>query len=120
MTIETRKLRAGTGTLDVTALGFGSAPLGNLYVEISDAVAEATVAAAFDAGIRLFDTAPFYGLGLSEERFGHVLPRHPRSSYVLSTKIGRVLRDCPPNEVPKTVFAKTPARTFTFDYSYAG
>jgi len=120
MTIEVRKLRAGNGTLDVTALGFGGAPLGNLYVEISDAVADATISAAWDAGIRVFDTAPFYGLGLSEERFGGVLPHYPRGSYVLSTKIGRLLRECRPDEVPETVFARTPARTFEFDYSYAG
>src|SRR6185503_12907905 len=106
MTIEVRKLRAGNGTLDVTTLGFGGAPLGNLYVEISDAVADATMTAAWDAGIRVFDTAPFYGLGLSEERFGGGLSKYPRDSYVLSTKIGRVLRDCPPEEVPKTVFAR--------------
>jgi len=120
MTLETRRLRAGAGTLDVTVLGFGGAPLGNLYVEISDAIANATITAAWDAGIRVFDTAPFYGLGLSEERFGAVLSNYPRGSYVLSTKIGRVLRDCPPEEVPKTVFAKTPSRAFDFDYSYDG
>ena len=48
------------------------------------------------------------------------MPKRPRDSYVLSTKIGRILRDCPPEEVPPTVFAETPSRTFDFDYSYDG
>jgi D-threo-aldose 1-dehydrogenase len=116
--MKTRKLRAGSGSLDVTVLGLGGAPLGNLYVTISEATADATVAAAWDAGVRVFDNAPFYGLGLSEERFGRTLPKRPRDSYVLSTKIGRVLRDCRREEVPPTVFAETPSRTFDFDYSY--
>lgn len=120
MTMETRKLRAGSSSLEVTVLGFGGAPLGNLYVTIPDSVADATLAAAWEGGIRVFDNAPFYGLGLSEERFARVLPKHPRDSYVLSTKIGRVLRDCRPDEVPQTVFAKTAQRTFDFDYSYDG
>ncbi len=60
--METRKLRAGEGSLDVTALGFGGAPLGNLFAPVTDKDAEATVDAAWDAGIRYFDTAPFYGL----------------------------------------------------------
>lgn len=118
--MKTRKLRAGSGVLDVTVLGLGGAPLGNLYTPISEDVADATMAAAWAAGIRIFDNAPFYGLGLSEERFGRTLPKHPRASYVLSTKIGRVLRDCPPEEIPQTGFAETPSRTFDFDYSYDG
>jgi D-threo-aldose 1-dehydrogenase len=118
--METRKLRAGKGRLDVSVLGFGGAPLGNLYAAISDSEAGATLDAAWDAGIRIFDTAPFYGLGLSEERFGRILAKHARDDYVLSTKIGRVLRDCRPDEVPRTVFENTPSRAFEFDYSYDG
>ncbi len=76
--METRKLRAGESSLDVTVLGFGGAPLGNLYTAITDSDAEATLNAAWNAGIRVFDTAPYYGLGLSEERFGKVLPAYPR------------------------------------------
>ena len=118
--MKTRKLRAGSGSLDVTVLGLGGGPLGNLYVTISEATAADTVDTAWDAGIRIFDSAPFYGLGLSEERFGGTLPKRPRDSYVLSTKIGRILRDCRPEDVPPTVFAETPSRTFDFDYSYDG
>jgi D-threo-aldose 1-dehydrogenase len=118
--METRRLRTSAGTLDLTVLGFGGGPLGNLYGAISDEDADNTLDAAFDGGIRVFDTAPYYGFGLSEERFGRVLPRQERASYVLSTKIGRVLRNCPPEDVPASHFRETPSRTFDFDYSYDG
>ena len=61
--METRKLRAGAGTLDLTVVGFGGAPLGNLFEPIAEAVSDATLDAAWEGGIRMFDTAPFYGLG---------------------------------------------------------
>lgn len=118
--MRTKELRAGEGKLDVTVLGFGSAPLGNLYTAISDADAAATLDAAWETGIRFFDTAPLYGFGLAEERFGRTLAERPRADYVLSTKIGRVLRDCAPHEVPEHGFVDTPHRTFDFDYSYDG
>ncbi|MET7387723.1 aldo/keto reductase [Streptomyces sp. NPDC005529] len=75
------------------ALGFGTAPLGNMFRAIPDEEAAATVEAAWDQGIRYFDTAPFYGAGLSEIRLGEVLSRHPREDFVLSTKVGRVILD---------------------------
>ncbi|GGT25587.1 aldo/keto reductase [Streptomyces tanashiensis] len=74
-------------------LGFGTAPLGNMFRAIPDDEALATVEAAWDQGIRLYDTAPFYGAGLAEERLGQVLAGKPRDSYVLSTKVGRVVLD---------------------------
>ncbi|WP_329346931.1 aldo/keto reductase [Streptomyces microflavus] len=74
-------------------LGFGTAPLGNMFRAIPDEEAAATVVAAWDQGIRYFDTAPFYGAGLSEIRLGDVLAQHPRDDYVLSTKVGRVVLD---------------------------
>src|SRR5436309_3300601 len=76
-------------------LGFGGAPLGNMYATVDESTAEATMAAAWEAGIRYFDTAPHYGAGLSEHRFGHVLRQHSRDSFVLSTKVGRVLTPDP-------------------------
>ena len=118
--METRKLRAGEGRIDVSVLGFGGAPLGNLYAPVSEDDAQATLAAAWDAGIRVFDTSPFYGFGLSEERIGRMLASRPRDDYILSTKIGRVLRDCEPEDVPESPFFNTPSRTFDFDYSYDG
>ncbi|MET7846147.1 aldo/keto reductase [Streptomyces sp. NPDC058293] len=75
------------------SLGFGTAPLGNMFRSIPDEEATATVEAAWDQGIRYFDTAPFYGAGLSELRLGEVLADRPRDEYVLSTKVGRVILD---------------------------
>jgi D-threo-aldose 1-dehydrogenase len=72
-------------------LGFGGAGIGNLYRAIPDGEALATVLAAWDAGIRYFDTAPHYGLGLSEQRLGAVLRDKPREDFAISTKVGRVL-----------------------------
>lgn len=73
------------------ALGFGAAPLGNLYSRVSEAQAEQTLRAAWDVGMRYFDTAPFYGSGLSEQRVGRFLAGYPRDEFVLSTKVGRLL-----------------------------
>ncbi|VXB86467.1 D-threo-aldose 1-dehydrogenase [Arthrobacter sp. 9V] len=72
-------------------LGFGGAGIGNLYRAIPDGEALATVLAAWDVGIRYFDTAPHYGLGLSEQRLGAVLRDKPRDEFVISTKVGRLL-----------------------------
>ncbi|MEX0173196.1 aldo/keto reductase [Streptomyces sp. LMG1-1-1.1] len=74
-------------------LGFGTAPLGNMFRAIPDEEARATVEAAWEQGIRFFDTAPFYGAGLAETRLGEVLSVKPRDAYVLSTKVGRVILD---------------------------
>lgn len=79
-----------TSTLLAGPLGFGTAPLGNMYRNISDE-AMATVEAAWDNGIRFFDAAPFYGAGLAEERLGKALKEHPRDDYVLATKVGRLV-----------------------------
>ncbi|WP_457964231.1 aldo/keto reductase [Arthrobacter sp. D1-29] len=77
--------------LPLGALGFGGAGIGNLYRAMPDTRATATVEAAWEAGIRYFDTAPHYGLGLSERRLGGVLRGKPRNEFVLSTKVGRLL-----------------------------
>jgi D-threo-aldose 1-dehydrogenase len=79
--------------LPVGPLRFGTAPLGNMFRNIPEEEAEATVEAAWDAGTRFFDTAPFYGAGLAEIRLGKVLSRHKRKEYALSTKIGRIILD---------------------------
>lgn len=83
----------GRSGVEVTGLGLGCAPIGNLYSVVSDEDAAATVSAAYEAGIRYFDTAPLYGHGLSERRLGAVLRRFPRDDYVISTKVGRLVRD---------------------------
>src|SRR4051812_456801 len=82
--------------LSFTRLGFGTAPLGNFNKVLTDPEAEAVVQAAWDAGMRLFDTAPLYGHGLSELRLGRVLRDKPRDDYVLATKVGRYLVPCAP------------------------
>ncbi|MFI0187115.1 aldo/keto reductase [Streptomyces sp. NPDC017082] len=81
-------------------LGFGTAPLGNMFRAIPEEDALATVEAAWDQGVRYYDTAPFYGAGLAEERLGKVLSAKPRDSYVLSSKVGRVILDEPETDVP--------------------
>lgn len=81
----------GDTRVALTSLGFGAAAVGNLYREVRDDQAEAAIRTAWDAGIRYFDTAPHYGLGLSERRLGAALRDRPRSEYVASSKVGRLL-----------------------------
>jgi D-threo-aldose 1-dehydrogenase len=74
-------------------LGFGAAPLGNMFRDIPEAEALGTVEAAWNDGIRYFDNAPFYGAGLAEIRMGEALAGKPREDYVISTKVDRVILD---------------------------
>ncbi|GAA3807528.1 aldo/keto reductase [Streptomyces coacervatus] len=83
--------RLGGSNVDVSPLAFGGAVIGNLYTEVSEEQAYQAVSAAWHQGIRYFDTAPHYGLGLSERRLGTALREHPRSAYAVSTKVGRRL-----------------------------
>lgn len=104
-------------------LGLGCAPLANLYRAVTEEEAQATVAAAFDAGrpVTYFDTAPHYGLGRSEERLGRALAGRDRASYVLSTKVGRRLRDLAPGEAPDGQgFIDTPGRARVWDFTADG
>lgn len=89
MTIERRQL--GRTGVEVTALGFGGATIG-IDPSVSETQAQATLQTAWDAGVRYFDTAPWYGRGLSELRVGQLLRGLPRDEFILSTKVGRVLR----------------------------
>ncbi len=122
MALKTRHWdRRNTGGLTFTELGFGSAPLGNLYRAISDAEARATLDAAWQGGVRYFDTAPLYGLGLAETRLNGFLRGKDRDEYVLSTKVGRLMRPCAPDE--RTGIGKwfeVPQRREVYDYSYDG
>lgn len=83
--------RLGRSPVQVTELSFGGAAIGNLYTPVSDDDVRATIDAAWDGGIRTFDTAPHYGLGLSERRLGAALRDRPRDEYVICTKVGRLL-----------------------------
>jgi len=114
--------RLGNGGLTFTELGFGTAPLGNLYRAISDDEAHAVLTRAWELGVRYFDTAPLYGLGLAETRLNRFLRDKPRGDYVLSTKIGRLLRRCEAGEerTGEGNFFEVPARREVYDYSYDG
>ncbi|MBY4593864.1 aldo/keto reductase, partial [Rhizobium redzepovicii] len=102
-------------------LGLGTAPLGNLYRAITDDAAAAVLDAAWRYGIRYFDTAPLYGLGLAERRVGRFLATQKREDFVVSTKVGRIMKVCRPEQ--RTGIGKffdTPSRREVFDYSYDG
>jgi D-threo-aldose 1-dehydrogenase len=84
--------RIGRTAIEVTALGLGTATMGGNRVKIAPATADGIVRAAWESGVRYFDTAPFYGLGFSERRLGDALREEDRGAWVLSTKVGRLLR----------------------------
>lgn len=114
-------MSASDGADLVSRLGLGCAPLGNLFSAISDEAAEATVHAAWQQGIRFFDTAPQYGHGLSEVRLGRALAGFPRDEYVLASKVGRVLVAPPPGVAPQpSSFVDIPELDPVFDYSRDG
>lgn len=115
----------GRSGLQVTRFGLGCAPLGNLYREVPDDVAHAAIERAYELGVRLFDTAPLYGYGLSEQRVGYVLRTKPRDSFVLATKVGRLLRaEAPPDLTQyfngEPYYKATPPVNPVFDFSYDG
>lgn len=116
--LATREI--GTTGLEVPILGLGGAPLGDLYELIPEERAQATIAAAYEGGVRLFDTAPLYGYGLSEHRFGHALRRHPRGSYVLATKVGRYLVPKAPELIDRGQWTGGLNMEPVYDYSYDG
>lgn len=109
----------GRRGLHVTTLGFGAAPIGELYQRISDDQACATVRTAYESGARYFDTAPFYGYGLSEHRTGFALRQYPRDSYALSTKVGRALQPRV-HEFDHGMWAGGLNFAPRFDYTYDG
>jgi D-threo-aldose 1-dehydrogenase len=104
----------------VTSLGLGCAPIGNLYEPVTDEEAHAVVHAAYDAGLRFFDTAPLYGHGLSERRLGAALASLPRESVTVATKVGRLLVANDPGAADDTIFADVPAVHPVFDFSADG
>ena len=113
--------RLGQGGLSFTEIGMGTAPLGNLYRAISDDDAYAVLERAWQAGVRYYDTAPLYGLGLSETRLNRFLRDKPRDDYVLSTKVGRLLEACAPEDrIGVGKWFDVPARREIYDYSYDG
>lgn len=105
------------GAITMPLLGFGAAPLGNLYTAMSTSTAVETVHAALAQGIRYFDTAPHYGFGLSESRLGDALLGE-RKHCIISSKVGRLLVPTSATESLRHGFANAPALEPVFDYSY--
>lgn len=98
--------------------GLGGVAIGNAFRPTTDEQAQEALEGAWAAGVRYFDTSPWYGLGLSERRFGQFLHDNKRGDYVISTKVGRLLK--PTKEVPETMWKKPSPFTYEYDYSAAG
>ncbi len=119
MTDLPRRTLGGTG-LALTEFGFGCAGIAGLFQPCPPDQARATLTTAWDAGIRYFDTAPFYGNGLSEQRLGDFLSGKPREAFVVSTKAGRLLTPVARGAAPDNGFAGAPSALVHFDYSHDG
>ncbi len=110
-------------SLGLTRLGFGGAPVGNLTTALSDQQARSAMTTAWEAGVRYFDTAPWYGIGLSEHRIGDFLRTRPREDYVLSTKVGRLLKAWPRRNgarIQRGPWVEPLDFEVRFDYTYDG
>lgn len=113
------KVRLGTSKVLATRLGFGGAAIANMYKPVSDLEALAAINAVWDSGLRYFDTAPYYGWGLSERRLGAALAGRPRDEFVLATKVGRVLGTDLPRDA-EDLFVDPPEQGARFDYGRDG
>lgn len=122
MTVPLPTRRLGKTKVTVPTIGFGAASLGNLYKRVSDEEARSAITHAYAQGLRYFDTAPYYGFGLSERRVGDALRDLDRSSFVISTKVGRLL--VPDHDVvgyaERYGFHSNMPFSPTFDYTYDG
>ncbi|OCO99579.1 MULTISPECIES: aldo/keto reductase [unclassified Ensifer] len=116
--MQTRRI--GRTGLSVTEYSFGAAGLGGLYRECTRDAALATLDVAWQSGMRYFDVAPFYGLGLAERRVGDFLRDKPRNDFVLSTKVGRLLHPVPEDKVSDYSYVKPLNFDVDYDYSYDG
>ncbi len=120
LTVSTRRKVAAT-SLELPVFGFGSAHIGELYATVDEADSLATLEAAWDLGVRYFDTAPWYGRGLSEHRVGGFLRTKPRSEFDLTTKVGRTLhRPGDPKSFDRSPWTGGLNFEVKFDYSYDG
>lgn len=115
-----KKRRIGDTALEVTEVSFGGAAIGGLYRACPREAAMDTLERAWQAGLRYFDTAPFYGFGLSERRVGDFLRDKKRGDYVLSTKVGRLLSPVPDDQVPDLGYVDPLPFRVDYDYSYDG
>ena len=114
------KAALGRSGLQVTRLGLGCAAIGGLYGDIPDDQATQVVHKALDLGLNLFDTAPLYGSGKSEERLGRALRNVPRDAYVLASKVGRLLVASDDDQRDGSIFDNPPPFKPVFDFSYDG
>mgnify|MGYP006267684677 CR=1 FL=1 len=116
-----KRRRIGATTLEVPVFGFGSAHLGELYAKVDEATSRATMDAAWQAGVRLYDTAPWYGRGLSEHRLGGFLRTKPRDHFQVTTKVGRQLvRPKDPHHFDRSPWVGGLNFEVKWDYSYDG
>jgi D-threo-aldose 1-dehydrogenase len=117
-----QKRNLGRSNVEVTSLSLGGGPFGNLFRVVQDSDVDECIDAAYSAGVRYFDTSPYYGFGLSERRVGDALRRHQSEGFVLSTKVGRILEplaDGPAGQEPSAFQSPMPF-TARFDYTYDG
>jgi D-threo-aldose 1-dehydrogenase len=114
------KRKFGRTDLSVTAFGFGTAPVGNIFREIDEETSDSMFQTAWDAGVRYYDTAPMYGHGLSELRTGQSLRWKNRDDFVLSSKVGRVLKPARRSGIDFAPWVNAAPFTMQFDYSYDG
>jgi D-threo-aldose 1-dehydrogenase len=115
-----KKRPFGSTGLDVSDMGFGAAPIGNFLRPISEEDSAAMINRAWDAGMRYFDTAPYYGHGLSEARIGQNLRWRPRREFVVSTKVGRVLKPARRKDIDFKPWVDGLPFASVYDYSYDG
>ncbi len=118
MSLKQRPL--GNTRISLTALGYGGTAMGNMFAAVSNADAQATLRAAWDAGVRYFDTAPLYGHGLSEHRFGTAFREFGPDPYVYSTKVGWRMKPARGADLGAGLFQNIPPFTRQIDYSYDG
>lgn len=115
-----QKMKFGRVDLEVTAFGFGTAPVGNIFREIDEQTSDAMFQKSWDAGVRYYDTAPMYGHGLAELRTGHSLRWKNRDDFVLSSKVGRILKPARRQDIDYAPWTNAGRFQMHFDYSYDG
>lgn len=114
------KRKFGRVDLEVTPFAFGTAPIGNIFRPVDDRTSEDMISTAWDAGVRFYDTAPMYGHGLAELRTGHSLRWRERDDFVLSSKVGRILKPKRRSQIDFAPWNNAAANEMIFDYSYDG
>lgn len=118
--LPSARRKFGRVDLEVSSFAFGTAPVGNIFREIDEETYDAMFRASWDAGVRFYDTAPMYGHGLSELRTGQSLRWKNRADFVLSSKVGRLLRPARRDSIDFAPWVNAAPFTMEFDYSYDG